>query len=283
MKLTYLGTAAAEGWPALFCKCEYCENARRSGGKNIRTRSQALINDDFLIDFPADTYMHAAINKLDLSAVKYCFITHSHLDHFAPTDIFLRNTSFYAHNMTTPLMTIYGNGDVINKLKKTVKVFGNDEEYPSIEYQEIKAFKTVCVGDYKVTPLPANHKNNEDAFVYLIESDGGNILYLHDTGLLFDEVYAYLQDRRVRVDLISYDCTYVILESSGGHMGLDSVPYVRKRLEEIGVADEKTLSVVNHFSHNGKLLHDELSKEAEKIGFLTAYDGMEIEINKSEQ
>ena len=28
MKLTYLGTAAAEGLPALFCNCEFCQKAR---------------------------------------------------------------------------------------------------------------------------------------------------------------------------------------------------------------------------------------------------------------
>ena len=59
-------------------------------------------------------------------------------------------------------------------------------------------------------------------------------------------------------------------------MGLDSVPYVRKRLYEIGVVDSNTISVVNHFSHNGKLSHDELTAEAKKIDFLCSYDGMEI-------
>ena len=64
MKLTYLGTAAAEGFPALFCNCPYCEEARRLGGKNIRTRSQSLINDDLLIDFPADTYHHLLLQGM---------------------------------------------------------------------------------------------------------------------------------------------------------------------------------------------------------------------------
>ena len=27
MKLTYLGTAAAEGFPAVFCNCEHCREA----------------------------------------------------------------------------------------------------------------------------------------------------------------------------------------------------------------------------------------------------------------
>ena len=31
MKLTYLGTAAAEGLPALFCNCEFCQKARELG------------------------------------------------------------------------------------------------------------------------------------------------------------------------------------------------------------------------------------------------------------
>ena len=45
MKITFLGTAAAEGVPAIFCNCEYCQNARLKGGKNIRTRSQEIINE----------------------------------------------------------------------------------------------------------------------------------------------------------------------------------------------------------------------------------------------
>lgn len=39
MKLQYLGTAAAEGFPGMFCNCTACERARKAGGKNIRTRS----------------------------------------------------------------------------------------------------------------------------------------------------------------------------------------------------------------------------------------------------
>ena len=33
MKIHYLGTAAAEGWPALFCDCENCRRARIEKGK----------------------------------------------------------------------------------------------------------------------------------------------------------------------------------------------------------------------------------------------------------
>ena len=52
MKIRYLGTAAAEGWPALFCSCPICAQARAEGGKNLRTRTQAILDGELLIDFP---------------------------------------------------------------------------------------------------------------------------------------------------------------------------------------------------------------------------------------
>ena len=58
MKLQFLGTAAAEGIPGIFCQCAVCQEARRKGGRFIRTRSQALIDDRLLIDLNADTYLH---------------------------------------------------------------------------------------------------------------------------------------------------------------------------------------------------------------------------------
>ena len=33
MKFRYLGTAASEGWPALFCNCEYCLKAKKARRK----------------------------------------------------------------------------------------------------------------------------------------------------------------------------------------------------------------------------------------------------------
>ena len=75
MKLKYLGTAAAEGVPALFCDCDTCRRSKLLGGKNIRSRSQAVINDDLLIDLPCDHFMHLIQNQIDFRNIKYCLIT----------------------------------------------------------------------------------------------------------------------------------------------------------------------------------------------------------------
>ena len=101
MQFQYLGTAAAEGWPAVFCRCKYCLEAQRLGGKNIRTRSQAIVNDDLLLDLPPDTYMHKLMNHLDLSRVKYLFVTHFHMDHFYPQELTVRG-SVYSLEMISP-------------------------------------------------------------------------------------------------------------------------------------------------------------------------------------
>lgn len=51
MKFQYFGTAAAEGWPALFCTCDNCRRAAKAGGRNLRTRSQAAVDDKLLSIF----------------------------------------------------------------------------------------------------------------------------------------------------------------------------------------------------------------------------------------
>jgi len=87
MKLTYLGTAAAEGWPGTFCNCTACRSARALGGKDIRTRSQAIVDGELLLDLPCDTYFHMLRGSLDLSAVRWLLVTHSHTDHFYPSEL----------------------------------------------------------------------------------------------------------------------------------------------------------------------------------------------------
>ena len=84
MKVKVLGTAACEGVPAMFCNCENCVMARELKGKNLRARTQTLIESDMLVDFNADTYLNGQRFGLDLSAVKYFLITHTHCDHFVP-------------------------------------------------------------------------------------------------------------------------------------------------------------------------------------------------------
>ena len=94
------------GLAALFCNCKNCREAARLGGRNIRTRSQTLVNHDLLIDLPPDTYYHKLMSGLDFSAVKYLFVTHWHMDHFYPQELTVRG-SVYSHRMASRDLDIY--------------------------------------------------------------------------------------------------------------------------------------------------------------------------------
>ncbi len=60
-------------------------------------------------------------------------------------------------------------------------------------------------------------------------------------------------------------------------MGLEEDASLRRWMLENGCAGEDTVFLLNHFSHNGGLIYDEMKEEAARYGFLTSYDGMEVE------
>ena len=180
MKIQYLGTAAAEGWPALFCTCENCERARKFGGKNIRTRSQSIIDDRLLIDFPADAYFHALNYHIDLPSIEHLLITHSHEDHFYPLDIILKSEP-YAYGGTKKIH-VYGNDVVTKMMHKAAIDSGIDENCVVPVY--INPFEPFSAGEYTVTALVADHmENRETCYNYIIEKNGKRLLYAHDTGV----------------------------------------------------------------------------------------------------
>ena len=147
MKIKFLGTAAAEAIPALFCECDLCQHVRKHGGKDIRTRSQAVINDELLIDFPADTYLHVLRDGLELHKIHHCIITHPHPDHYYPEDIIMRNPGFATVKDSNPF-TLYGTEETIKRLSE-----GNGLNFDRVALQEIRPFESFNAGDYNVTPL----------------------------------------------------------------------------------------------------------------------------------
>ena len=66
-------------------------------------------------------------------------------------------------------------------------------------------------------------------------------------------------------------------------MGLPDATAVKQRLLEVGIANEATQFYVNHFSHNGGLLHDELCRRAGAVGMCPSYDGMQVQISSDRE
>jgi phosphoribosyl 1,2-cyclic phosphate phosphodiesterase len=273
MKFKYLGTAAFEAVPALFCECETCKRIRQIGGKSIRTRSQAIVDNCLLIDFPADTVAHILSNNIDMSNVRHCLITHNHSDHLYSKDIITLQDGF-SHMSDDYTLTFYAT-DIAGKNIET--------EISSVEkaaFKKVHPFDVVDVGEYSVTVLPAVHDEKSGPVIYQINDGAKTILYAHDTHFLHDDVWSYWQQTNPHFDLVSLDCTNALKPLNYiGHMGLAENIEVRKRMLEMGIVDEKTIFLCNHFSHNGySVVYEEFEPIAKKQGFLTSYDGMEFEL-----
>lgn len=271
MNLKYYGTAAAEGIPAIFCRCETCQTARKLGGKNIRTRSQVLVDGRLLIDFPPDTYTHMLYGGLELPDITALLVTHAHGDHLCAED-FLNRYPHMAHGVTAPLR-VHGTAAVMENIRG--KGVDNTD---AIECHEIRAFEPFQVDDFTVTALTANHDPNSGPVIYIIGRGGKTMLYGNDTGWFPDETWDYLARVKPAFDLLSLDCTGMDRANYRGysHMSLYIDAEVRDRLAALGCAGPETICCAHHFSHNGGLDHDALVQAAAGYGFLVSYDGMEI-------
>ena len=288
MKIMFMGTAAAESIPAVFCECEVCQLARKMRGRELRTRSGALIDDVLKLDFGPDTYWQEMGYGLDFSHLHTVLITHSHGDHLNLMDLGERREGISYVFGEDKCMTVYGNERVCDLLKKRLP---QSEEY--IAVRQLKAFETVTLEGYQVTPLEAVHcvctseqplnpvifegktvSRSENAFIYYIEKEGKKLLYGHDSDEYTPNDLAFLAGKKL--DVISMDCTNGTKQAEYiGHMGHLDCLKLRQKLLDIGAADEHTIFVANHFSHNGYRPIRELQKLMP--GFVISYDGLEIE------
>lgn len=272
MKLRFLGTAAAEGIPALFCVCEKCQRARAAGGKNIRTRSQALVNDSVLLDLGPDTYMHILQNRIDLTNIHDYLITHAHSDHFYPTEFKWLCRGYGVLPEQSEPYRVYGNGEVVSCL--------TEMRIPLLRPQAVEPFVPFAVGCLTVTALKAWH-GTENPYFYWITDGDKDLLYAHDTDIFPEETWAYLRRSGARFDLVSMDCTEGAKAELpyNGHMCLSRNIVCRDRMAREGMLKSGATVILNHFSHNGDdACYDDFLKLAQPYGFAVSYDGMEMEI-----
>lgn len=264
MKVEILGTAAAEGWPGLFCNCRICRQVRKTKGKDIRSRSSVLIDGSVQIDGGFDNFYHSV--NADFTEVRDIFITHEHSDHFCPEDLYC---IFFND------ISIYGNRKVIDSMKKCEYM---PENFSGLKL--MKPFESVITGDgHKITSVKAEHNPDvTDQLNYITEFNGKTLAYLTDTGLYKDEnTWDFF--RKFRFDTVISECTTGWVERDPVyHQTYEGVKVLRQRFKDMGCITDKTPFYLTHFSHNCGMLHEEMSRLAEKDGIHICYDGMSINI-----
>ena len=282
MKLTYLGTAAAEAVPGLFCECSFCQKARKAGGKEWRRRSGAIVNDDLMIDFSPDVYTGTRSLGICLSKLKYVIFTHSHSDHFTPYELEFRTAPVYAVlPAEKEKLHIYGNKKIEEKM---TGIYGTDMSRCGFDFTFVPPYQPFTAGEYTITPISVIHCPPEDAYIYLIEHKGVKLLYANDTGIFTDAAFDYLKG--IKLDIVSLDCTLGHSKYYTGHMGFAANLKVKEILTENGCVKDDTVFISHHFSHNGlradepgdvDWTYENFMKMAEPHGFIMSYDGLVVE------
>jgi phosphoribosyl 1,2-cyclic phosphate phosphodiesterase len=271
MDILVLGTAAAEAWPALFCHCSACSEARRRGGKDLRSRSGYMIGEEIKIDFGPDSAHHSFVQGLAYEKLKHLLVSHSHTDHWTPAELGWRSPGFSQVPEDAPL-TIYGNQKV---RARTEEAIGGRWEALRLQFVDVEPFQTVDLEPgIRAIPLRASHDRSEVCLNWMVEANGKRFLQAHDTGWWEEECWEFLQDRRL--DAVVWDCTHGSRDMDRNHMGCEGVVRAKRRLEEQGSLAAGCRFFATHFSHNGGWLHEDLERFFAPHGIETAYDGLRI-------
>ncbi|MGQ9514895.1 MAG: MBL fold metallo-hydrolase [Thermoproteota archaeon] len=271
MKILFLGTAAAEGYPGAFCNCSNCLKAKREGGRSLRKRSSILINKDLLIDLPPDLYCSAISHNVDLPSIHFLLITHSHSDHFSPGILEFRKHPFSFTRL--PKLLLFCNEYLFSIVRRTV---GSIEE-AKLELRPVSPFMKYRAGRYRFTPIPANHTATLDSEIplnYIIEYNGKTILYACDTGQYSEEVLRFLLGKHL--DVVIIECTMGD-KYYEHHMNYDSVRNFYRWAKENRVLKKGSKFIVTHLAHDGcGTYQDVISILPHSIA--VAYDGLQLQL-----
>jgi len=270
MKIKLLGTGAADGIPAFHGDCRVCKHAREHGGKDMRSRSAAVIDGSLKVDLPPDTLMQMHQSKSNARDWTGLIFTHSDEDHFAVDQL------QYALHPFTDMdhmgFTIYANATIAKQIW---------ERYPAwpLEVAITRSFCPVEHGAFRIIPIRAKHgAQGEDAHNLIFERGGKTFLYATDTGIWPEETWFHLRD--FRLDALVIECTNGFVPNDyDGHLDIKQCCDVVERLRKMGTLSSNSRVVTTHHSHHGGATHAELEEALNPYGIEPGFDGMLIDIS----
>ena len=284
MRLTFLGTAASEGYPNAFCGCIPCNDARAAGGQNIRRRSSALIDDELLIDFGPDLMSASSSLGVPLHGIRYVLQTHEHQDHLDLSHFHSRSASCGVPDVQE--LTWFASDTAANYAasrflpNSDASLFNQSEfiERFSLRHHPLAFHDTTDVGPYRVFSVPANHGSGIDAMLHAIERAGRRLFYATDTGTLPTEVRESLANEGWVFDVVAMDHTFGMVGRSGGHMNHEQFREHIDEMRRFGLLHDGSRIFATHMAHHSNPLHDELVAFGSENGYEIACDGLVVNL-----
>jgi phosphoribosyl 1,2-cyclic phosphate phosphodiesterase len=282
MRITFLGTAAANAFPEAFCRCRNCERARTLGGPSLRKRSAVVINKDLLIDLGPDVMAAAQIHGCPLGEVRYCLQTHPHADHLDLSHLLSRSPAFGV--VGAPVLHFYASPETTRRAAKTFirdladysLLAPEAEKELNVRIRQINPLEYFNVGSYSVMAFPANHAPGMGAMLYSVEENGCAVFYGADTATLLEETWHAFRHYNMQFDLVILDHTYGKDQLGSDHLSAEEVVEHANRLRNEGVLKPDGRVFATHIAHEGNPPHPELAAFAKQHGYEVAHDGLII-------
>ncbi len=285
----FLGTGACEGIPAPFCECPTCRNARNNIETQSRMRSAFLIDEESLIDYGPDIRIQCVKNNINLINLKNIFITHSHDDHIAVSELILRRCTTCEF---PEKVNIYASANTLKQIVGTMErylmpdvEFNESHYYKNFNFIPLEAYKDYKISDMKVTPILSSHYGfgeDELGFNYIITNKLGNtFLYASDTGWYRDITWEYLKNNEIKFDFAVMECTYGDYEMPDyeeGHLDFKNLKYMLEKMTKYGNVDYSTPIYLTHICHLNTLTSKEMVDYFKRWewNIIPGYDGLRL-------
>lgn len=285
--MQFLGTAAADVLPNPLCDCPLCRDARKSP-KMGRLRSMFLLDSENLIDCGPDFAASVMRHGIDITNLKNVFLTHTHEDHFCPSNAGLIEMSRTHHNDPVTLyLSESAYQSVIRKAELMKAEFSTADSIIALNLgivlpQPIKTGIPFFAGGYEVLAVDTTHKASptETAINYRFKKGEKSLLYACDTGYYIPRSLEQLEGSRL---------DYLILEGTWGsetkkdassHLNGPAFIDQLEIFAKYGIIRDDTKIYCTHINHKHEWNHDAYQSfflQNTHRNVTIAYDGLIIE------